>query len=268
MCGIYGILFLKNKNIKADAVKDILSNLMVQSQARGSHATGLSFAKPRRFITYKHNVSAKTFLSLSNMHKVFTSGIGAKPDNFPYSIIGHTRFQTQGSHENPDNNHPIRCGNIIGVHNGSIINDDGIFNWLASVNGKNIRIGQVDSEAIFAGINYVAENNKTAYVSSDAPVVEAIQDMATHLSGSFACALQDVENPKTVWLFRRQQPIELMHFEREGMVIFASVVDYINKAVANLNLEKPRSITMPVNCGICFNLEENIYNRFELNGST
>lgn len=265
MCGIYGILFLKNKNIKSDTVKDILKKLMRQSQARGQHATGLSFAKKNRFITYKHNVSAHDFLSLSNIDNVFNSGIGQSIEKFPYSIIGHTRYKTKGTPENPDNNHPIKCGNIIGVHNGNITNDDDIFRWLDTINKKKTRIGQVDSEAIFSSINYIAEKNKTAYAHSEAPVIEAIQDTVPHLSGSFACAMQDIENPKTVWLFRRQNPIEMLYFKREGMVIFASVIEYINNAVANLQLEKPRTIPIPPNHGVCFNLAENIYNRFELN---
>lgn len=267
MCGIYGLLFLNNKDIKVAAVKEILEKLMVQSQARGPHATGLSFAKKRRFVMYKHDVPAREFLKLSNTSKVIDSGLGTGPEGFPYSIIGHTRFETQGSHTNPDNNHPIVCGNIIGVHNGSISNDNGIFNWLNSVNGRNVRIAQVDSEAIFAGVNYIAEKNKCAYEGNAAPVTKAISDMSVQLSGSFACAMQDIENPKTVWLFRRNNPIELVHFEREGMLIFASMIDYIKNSVSSLGLEEPKHILVPKNSGICFNLDKNKYNRFELEGA-
>lgn len=264
MCGIFGMLFLNNKNIKADVVKDILKKVMVNSQARGPHATGLSFAKTRRFITYKHNVNATKFLSLPNTQKVIDSGIGTDSKSFPFSVIGHTRYQTQGCHTNPVNNHPIICGNLVGVHNGSIINDDNIFDWIRREHGKSVRLGQVDSEAIFSGINFLAGENKVSNTNSYTPVTNAVTELMNDIRGSLACALQDAENPQTMWLFRRSNPIDLLHFEREGMLIFASDGKYIKQATMQYNIEEPTQIVIPEYSGLCINLIENKYTRFEI----
>lgn len=265
MCGIFGMLFLNNKNIKADVVKDILCKLMLKSQARGPHATGLSFAKERRFITYKHNVNASTFLSLPNTRKIIDSGIGDNVSMFPFSVIGHTRYETQGPHTNPDNNHPIICGNIVGVHNGCISNDDNVFRWLAEIKKQNVRIAQVDSEAIFSGIYYLAEKKKlSATTTMRNPVTYAITALCRDLSGSLACAVQDAENPTAVWLFRRNNPIDMLYFEREGMLLFASDKNYIRDAIQNYNFETPTPIDIPEYSGMCFNLKENRYTRFDI----
>ena len=58
--------------------------------------------------------------------------------------MGHTRYATLGSPSINSNNHPIRTGNTIGTHNGSIYNHKELFQKY-----NMTRFAQVDSEAIF-----------------------------------------------------------------------------------------------------------------------
>lgn len=62
---------------------------------------------------------------------------------------------TQGKPENPLNNHPITAGDIIGVHNGTVSNDDKLIR-LAVEHGYTQQ-GEVDSEAIFATLDRVSD---------------------------------------------------------------------------------------------------------------
>ncbi len=62
---------------------------------------------------------------------------------------GHTRWLTTGSATNPNNNHPIPHGKIIGVHNGKI---DNYLDVLRKT-GREVVNTEVDSEAIFAAVN-------------------------------------------------------------------------------------------------------------------
>lgn len=64
-------------------------------------------------------------------------------------FVGHVRFLTHGPAENPNNNHPIPHGHILGVHNGVLENHKEILN----ITGREDSNTQVDSEAIFAAVN-------------------------------------------------------------------------------------------------------------------
>ncbi|MBP7906254.1 MAG: hypothetical protein KA099_13135 [Alphaproteobacteria bacterium] len=59
-------------------------------------------------------------------------------------LLGHTRWRTRGDERVNSNNHPIRAGEVIGTHNGTIYNADYLFRrW------KLRRFAEVDSEILF-----------------------------------------------------------------------------------------------------------------------
>lgn len=64
-------------------------------------------------------------------------------------VVAHTRWATHGSPEYLGNNHPIRHGDIIGVHNGVLANHERILEQTGREDPKAV----VDSEAIFAAVN-------------------------------------------------------------------------------------------------------------------
>jgi asparagine synthetase B (glutamine-hydrolysing) len=116
-----------------------MRELHVGIDPRGGDATGAAWVTTSGQIEH-HTVTgrAKQFRSAHP-----NAGVGA------VMAILHTRYATQGSAENQLNNHPIRSGRFIGVHNGHISNDSEIF---ATVPFK--RNGQVDSESIIALIRH------------------------------------------------------------------------------------------------------------------
>ena len=269
MCGIYGVIPLKGMSVRKAVLRQVLKNLARCSQARGTHATGYAFTSSQGVEVFKHNVSAETFFTLDNYKSVVRTGFNQK--NL-FSVIGHTRHQTKGSHTNTNNNHPILTGDIVGVHNGMIHNDDEIFRQLDEKSeGEIKRIAQVDSEAIFALINYYAKNHKfpekvtgskmIGHVSN--PTSRAIARAGSELTGSFACACVDAENPSAVWLFRGNGPINVKHYKKEGLVLFASVENYITKSVDVFNFSEPENINIETQSGICINASVNTFNSFE-----
>ena len=99
-------------------------------------------------------------------------------------LLVHVRDYTKGHPSIPANNHPVRHGPVVGIHNGIIVNDDEL---LAphSCSRAEPRM-TVDSEAIFA----------LAAHSGNAPhVLEA-------LAGSMATAWLDQREPGTVFAAR------------------------------------------------------------------
>jgi glucosamine 6-phosphate synthetase-like amidotransferase/phosphosugar isomerase protein len=96
-----------------------------------------------KFKLLKKNIPATNFVANS----------GTELCNGARSAILHTRWATQGSPLNNDNNHPITRGKIALTHNGHIANDNELFKRL---NVK--RKAQVDSEAVTALIAFTAAN--------------------------------------------------------------------------------------------------------------
>ena len=63
-------------------------------------------------------------------------------------VLLHTRDHTKGHPDIEANNHPIRHGSVVGVHNGVIANDDALFERFGIERHEEGMT--VDSEAIFA----------------------------------------------------------------------------------------------------------------------
>ncbi len=270
MCGIYGFALNENVTIRGLVLRALLKNLTINAQSRGRDATGYAFTSALGVHIFKNNVCADKFIKSKNYRKTVQKYLTST--EVPYSVIGHTRHQTQGSHMNPDNNHPIKTGSIVGVHNGMISNDDEKFTWLSKVtHGEIARIAQVDSEIIFSLINYLSKSFKfTANINDkvmgkiDNPTSKAISETSGHLTGSFACASIDAENPKILWVFRGYGTATILEYKKEGLIIFASTKNIITESVSSLGFSEPEEIELPTFTGICINVETGKHNCFDL----
>lgn len=72
-----------------------------------------------------------------------------KVDEAAKWMVLHVRWATHGDTENQHNNHPLWHGDIIGVHNGVLRNDEEIL----AETGREFEDTEVDSEAIFAAVD-------------------------------------------------------------------------------------------------------------------
>jgi len=99
-------------------------------------------------------------------------------------VLLHVRDYTKGHPSIPANNHPVRHGDVVGIHNGIILNDDEL---LAEHPCARAEDGMsVDSEAIFA---------LAAHAHGDPRELE-------RLRGSMATAWLDERIPDRVFLAR------------------------------------------------------------------
>ena len=96
----------------------------------------------------------------------------------------HVRDYTKGHPRIEANNHPIRHGAVVGVHNGIIFNDDDLMEQHGFERAEPLMT--VDSEAIFA----LAE------------AAEGAASVLEQLNGSMATAWIDERRPGTVFLAR------------------------------------------------------------------
>ncbi|MCR4644094.1 MAG: class II glutamine amidotransferase [Oscillospiraceae bacterium] len=112
MCAVFGFLDY-GKKVSAKTLKRLLRALSVAAECRGQDATGMSYVKHGKIITFKKAKPA------NKVKLYFPRGTTA--------VIGHTRFTTQGSEKQNYNNHPFE-GNAGGhafalAHNGVLYND-------------------------------------------------------------------------------------------------------------------------------------------------
>jgi glucosamine 6-phosphate synthetase-like amidotransferase/phosphosugar isomerase protein len=118
-------------------------------------------------------------------------------------LLVHVRDYTKGHPSLAANNHPIRHGAVVGVHNGIIVNDDELF--ARNRIDRAVPGMTVDSEIIFA----LAERSR----GRTARVLE-------HLFGSMATAWLDEERPELVLARGMGRP--LWTGTAEGVFFFAS----------------------------------------------
>lgn len=197
MCGIAGVSLHPNENVNAT---DLTRALLLGIEERGWHATGVAWADTDGDVwLVKDAVTASEFV---------------KSDHAPAdtrTVLAHTRWATKGAVENNANNHPIDVGGIVGIHNGCLSNDDELFAKL----GKDKRIAQVDSEAIFAHL-----------LHSGLSTADALQD----LRGSAAIGWLEVEDGNTLHLARVSSSPLVLAFTDKGSLLFASTAKALTNA--------------------------------------
>jgi glucosamine 6-phosphate synthetase-like amidotransferase/phosphosugar isomerase protein len=99
-------------------------------------------------------------------------------------LLVHVRDYTKGHPSIAANNHPVRHGPVVGIHNGIIVNDDELLAPLSCARTEARMT--VDSEAIFA---------LAAHSRNDPRALEA-------LVGSMAAAWLDERQPGTIFAAR------------------------------------------------------------------
>src|SRR5207302_6400734 len=104
---------------------------------RGGDAAGFAYRADSGPVTvHKQRTGASDLLELIEVPREVTQ------------LLVHVRDYTKGHPSLSANNHPIRHGEVVGIHNGTIVNDDELFarNEISRAAAEMT----VDSEIIFA----------------------------------------------------------------------------------------------------------------------
>jgi glucosamine 6-phosphate synthetase-like amidotransferase/phosphosugar isomerase protein len=147
--------------------------LLAAISERGSDAVGYAYRGPELELSvHKERGGASSFLDRLSVPSAARQ------------VLVHVRDYTKGHPSLTANNHPIRHGSVVGIHNGIIVNDEEI---LAAHGCERAEPGMtVDSEAIFA----------LADETSSRP--SALEE----LHGSMASAWMDEREPEVLYLAR------------------------------------------------------------------
>jgi len=268
MCGICGIIRRVDGNgaysEQTKKMNEWFTGLLVESQARGEHSTGVIISNRARsskmggvysqapvenakVYMHKEAVKAEDFVK-SKKYK----DIQDKSSKFTTSWIGHTRNASQATPEMNQNNHPHRCGRVLGVHNGFISN------WLDLVQKYKFELNSFcDSEVMFRLIDM--------YLQDGYLMKGAIKKAVKEIKGVFACAVIDLKNNSSVTVFRRDKPIKFRIREIGGAIAFASEAKFITSSYLDkisMANDSPSYIdctetVLPNNHAFTFNTDDN-----------
>src|SRR5205807_7279513 len=158
---------------------------------RGADAVGFAHRSDREVRIHKQRSGASALLERIAVPRESTQ------------VLVHVRDYTKGHPSLAANNHPVRHGAVVGVHNGIIGNDDDLF-ALHRIDRAEPKM-TVDSEIIFA----LAERSRGR-------TVEALQQ----LYGSMATAWLDEGRPELLLARGLGRPLWLGAGKRE--LFFAS----------------------------------------------
>jgi hypothetical protein len=182
MCGIAGIFGKETKKGAKAFNPTILKLLMLSQDSRGRDNCGLYYKAIQEDEEGKkirtnaidwgwegdNNGNSKTF-------RLFLGNRDLLPFSAPYKVIAHSRKGSVGS-ASRDNSHPFKCGNIVGVHNGTVRL------WKEFMDYLSVDISDIDtdSEALFKAIS----EGKTEEVLSQHPGAATLvwTDIETDLS--------------------------------------------------------------------------------------
>ncbi len=170
MCGIAGYSVSVESRVDRTLAAQSLFAAIAE---RGSDAVGYAYRRDDGpIVVHKQRTGASELLEAV-----------AIPDDARQALL-HVRDYTKGHPTIEANNHPIRHGAVVGIHNGIIVNDEEIF---AAHGFERAEAGMtVDSEAIFA-LAEEADGRAAAF---------------EELRGSMASAWLDERRPGVVFLAR------------------------------------------------------------------
>jgi hypothetical protein len=140
-------------------------------------------------------------------------------DNRATLLLGHTRWRTRGDERVNSNNHPIRAGEVIGTHNGTIYNADYLFRrW------KLRRFAEVDSKILFRLAANAARDG--------AMDIERFKARLRRCRGQITAVIACRTDPGTVLVLKGNRPLELRWHPRRKAVLYASDPAYLDAVLA------------------------------------
>src|SRR5919202_644082 len=112
MCGIAGYSLASDSSVnRTVAARALLAGIA----ERGADAVGFAYRSERAVTIHKQRSGASALLD-----RISVPGAATQ-------LLVHVRDYTKGHPSLSANNHPIRHGAVVGIHNGIIVNDDELF---------------------------------------------------------------------------------------------------------------------------------------------
>lgn len=218
MCGQVGVVLgtKRRRREEIDYITWTFTRLLELSEERGPHATGMAWVnKAGEHRLFKRPIPASEFVR----DKAFGEVLG-DVDNSVTVLMGHTRFVTRGGAEVNENNHPLRTGDCLITHNGTVLNADYLFQRFGFE-----RNAEVDSEIL----GRIAD----ASIVDGRIDVKAFRDGLALCRGQMSAVIVAKTDPGTVIIAKGNKPLELVYHPKLRAVFYASSAKYLQGALAD-----------------------------------
>jgi len=207
LCGIAGYSLALDSTVERTvAARALLTGIA----ERGADAVGYAYRSPGAPIAVHKQRSGATAL----LERISVPEEATK-------LLVHVRDYTKGHPSLTANNHPVRHGSIVGIHNGIIKNDDELFEQYGIARAEPGMT--VDSEIIFA----LAERSRGR-------TVDALQE----LYGSMATAWLDEGRPELLLARGLGRPLWLGNTKKELFFASTRVALELVESYAGIKLRK------------------------------
>ena len=225
MCSLFGIYDYRG-SLNGQQLSKAVNVLAREAEIRGKDATG---------IAYNHNGKIVIFKKDKPAHKMkFRLPYGTR------SVMGHTRFTTQGSEKHNENNHPFRSKHFALAHNGMLNND------------RSLRILHDLPQTNIETDSYIAVQllEKEGALNFD-----TIKSMVEKLQGSFCFSM--LSRDDELYLVKGDNPLEIYDFKDDGFCIYASTKEILDRSVKQLRLKGRKYTNIHPVCGEILKLDHN-----------
>jgi len=199
---------------------ELFSRLLMLSEHRGPYATGAVWVKTDgTFRVEKAPLPARRFLQMAK-YADFLNDV----DDDLTVLMGHTRWPTRGSVDNPDNNHPLlmpigRQGQLALCHNGHVHEVARHFHRLGLP-----RKAEVDSELL--------ARLAQGHAGKDGLNLKAFLADLAPLDGRMSITLTLTSQPHEVVLLKGNMPLEVRYHLQRQVLAYASEVIILEQALA------------------------------------
>lgn len=228
MCGLAGLLLQPKARSDScwQAIRTHFRDNLLANEERGRDATGVAVVRLDGSVAmYKVEVPSSAYVRSPGFARLMDS-----LDERVTCVLGHTRLPTKGTPDNPLNNHPIQVGQVLGIHNGHIRNDDSMFSRFHLP-----RHAQVDSEIIFQFLDLLdPELLAQTYLQHAANVISV-------LSGNMAVLALDMRLPDRLLVIKAGSPLSVYDAPEWGALTFSSRYVFLRKTFGYANEALPNN---------------------------
>ena len=204
MCCLFGFIDYAGA-LSVTQKSRLIRELSIAAEVRGTDATGIAYNTSRGLQIYKRPLAA---------HRLHLR-IPAEA----HVVMGHTRMTTQGSAKKNFNNHPFFCcvkGKRFALaHNGVLWNDRGLRHT------KHLPKTKIQTDS-YVAVQLLEQQKALNF--------DSLAKMAEQVEGSFSFVVLDEQD--ALWIVKGDNPLNIIHFPKVGVYVYASTAEILNKALA------------------------------------
>jgi glutamine---fructose-6-phosphate transaminase (isomerizing) len=262
MCGIFGFSYQDNNEERQISYLENDIKLFTKiNRIRGSDTFGASVSNEKESFIYKINTDPNKAIKRKDYKNFLRNSIQSinQQNKSFLTIIGQTRLVTNGTKFLYANNQPIITANLIGVHNGIIVNTDHeLTSKTANLEGYNVKS---DSLEFYENLDKILNQNKN-FLKEYLNYIKAV-------IGNYSIAFRPIESSKIV-LSSNCGALYYYYDDKRKFIVFSSeksfLVNYLNKSkVFKNNSLKKNNIHKILNQTIVYDEKEKIIYKIEHN---